>query len=32
MRNRLAEAEAKAADLARRHKARLAQAAKGTKR
>jgi crossover junction endodeoxyribonuclease RuvC len=32
MRNRLAEAEAKAAELARRHKARLAQAAKGTKR
>jgi crossover junction endodeoxyribonuclease RuvC len=32
MRNRLAEAEAKAAELARRHKARLAQAARGTKR
>jgi crossover junction endodeoxyribonuclease RuvC len=32
MRNRLAEAEAKAAELARRHKARLAEAAKGTKR
>jgi crossover junction endodeoxyribonuclease RuvC len=29
MRNRLAEAEAKAAELARRHKARLAAAAKG---
>jgi crossover junction endodeoxyribonuclease RuvC len=29
MRNRLAEAEAKAAELARRHKARLAEAAKG---
>lgn len=29
MRNRLAEAEAKAAQLARRHKARLAEAAKG---
>jgi crossover junction endodeoxyribonuclease RuvC len=32
MRSRLAEAEAKAAELARRHKARLAEAAKGTKR
>ncbi len=32
MRNRLAEAEARAAELARRHKARLAEAAKGTKR
>ncbi|HWM07421.1 MAG TPA: crossover junction endodeoxyribonuclease RuvC [Actinophytocola sp.] len=32
MRDRLAEAEAKAAELARRHKARLAEAAKGTKR
>jgi crossover junction endodeoxyribonuclease RuvC len=32
MRARLAEAEAKAADLARKHKARLAEAAKGTKR
>jgi len=29
MRNRLAEAEAKAAELARKHKARLAEAAKG---
>ncbi len=32
MRTRLAEAEVRAADLARRHKARLAQAARGTKR
>jgi crossover junction endodeoxyribonuclease RuvC len=32
MRTRLAEAEAKAAELARRHQARLAQAARGTKR